>query len=296
MSICAVIVTFHPVGDISRNIAALRDQVDEIIIVDNGSGAGCKELLEALAQQPGVRIVYCQENLGIAAALNIGVKLARAAGHQWIATFDQDSKVTPGMINAMLSAYDACPDRDKVASLAPRYMDKSTGKIRGNNAGSPSHGDLPYEETLVVMTSGNLLKSSIFDAVGYFKESLFIDHVDNEFCLRCADHGYKILEVKDAALEHCIGYPTQHKFLWKNPVTSNHSALRRYYLARNSVYIYRKYFFTHPGWVLKNAYVLLRVVVLMLLLETDRGQKIGMMFRGFLHGLYGRMGKLEKQD
>lgn len=291
MSCCAIIVTFHPGAQIMENIAALRGQVDEIIIVDNGSGVDSKELLGQLARQSGLSIVYNQENLGIAAALNTGVKLAKAAGHDWIVTFDQDSKVTPGMISMMMKAYESYPEKEKVASLSPQYRDQTTGRIRGNNASSPSKETLPFAEALVVMTSGNLVKSRIFDVVGYFNEALFIDHVDNEFCLRCSVHGYKILEVKDAILEHCIGYPTQHKLLWKNPITSNHSALRRYYIARNSVYIYRKFLFTHPMWVLKNAYGLLRVVILLALFETERRQKLEMVFRGILHGLFGRMGK-----
>lgn len=291
MSCCAIIVTFHPNAGITENIAALRGQVDEIIIVDNGSGYDSKELLGQLARQPDVSIIYNQENLGIAAALNTGVKLAKAAGHDWIATFDQDSKVTPGMTSMMMKAYESYPEKEKVASLSPRYRHKVTRKVYGNSLDSPDKEVLPYAEVLVVMTSGNLIKASIFDVVGYFNEALFIDNVDSEFCLRCSVLGYKILEVKDAILEHSIGHPTQHKFLWKTPTTSNHSALRRYYIARNSIYTYRKFMFTHPMWVLKAAYGLLQVVIVLVLFEAGRKQKLAAIFRGVMHGLSGRMGK-----
>ena len=291
MSCCAIIVTFHPSAEITENIAALRGQVDEIIIVDNGSGDGSKELLGQQAQLSGVSIIYNQENLGIAAALNMGVRLAKAAGHQWIMTFDQDSKVTPGMIGVMLDAYEAYPEKEKVASMSPRYRHKQTGKVYGNSPDSPDKEVLPYAEVLMVMTSGNLIRSSIFDVVGYFNEALFIDYVDNEFCLRCSVHGYRILEVKDAFLEHSIGYPTQHKLLWKTPISSNHSALRRYYIARNSIYTYRKFMFTHPMWVLKDAYGLLKVLTVLVLFEADRKQKLAAIIRGVIHGLSGRMGK-----
>ncbi len=291
MSCCAIIVTFHPGAEITENIAALHGQVDEIIIVDNGSGDDSTELLGQLAQLSGVSIIYNQENLGIAAALNMGVRLAKAAGHQWVVTFDQDSKATPGMIGAMLDAYEAYPEKKKVASLSPRYWHKSTGEIYGNSPDAPDKEVLPYAEVLVVMTSGNLIKSSIFDVVGYFNEDLFIDYVDNEYCLRCSVHGYRILEVKNAILEHSIGYPTQHKFLWKTPIASNHSALRRYYIARNSIYTYRKFMFTHPMWMLKDAYGLLKVVAVVVLFDTNRRQKLAAIIRGVIHGLSGRMGK-----
>ena len=40
----------------------------------------------------------------------------------WVATFDQDSRVSPGFSDAMLAAYESCPFRDKVALIAPRHV------------------------------------------------------------------------------------------------------------------------------------------------------------------------------
>ena len=292
MSICAVIVSYYPTAEILENVAALIEQVDEVVIVDNGSGAATKELLVSLTDYPNMTIIYNQDNFGIAAALNIGVRHAKAAGHQWLATFDQDSKVTPGMIMMMLQVYDTYPAKEKVASLSPRYQNQSTGQIASSN---PKHLDkLPYTEVLAVITSGNLLKLSVFDAVGLFNEALFIDQVDTEFCLRCASQGYKILEVKDAILLHCIGFPVQIKVLWKIKSITNHSSLRRYYIARNSIYIYKKFALTQPAWVAHNAYVLLKVMI-MVLFEKNRREKLAAFFRGIIHGLYGRMGKYSEK-
>lgn len=290
MSICAVIVSYHPAAEIIGNVAALLNQVDEVVIVDNGSGADTKELLDKLGSYPKVSVIHNQENLGIAAALNIGVRHAKAAGHQWVATFDQDSKVTPGMIMTMLQVYDTYPEKEKVAGLSPRYQNQSTGLVSSSKLNNSSSGVLPYAEVLVVMTSGNLLKLNIFDKVGYFNESLFIDHVDSEFCLRCATQGYKILEVNNAILLHGIGIPVQHRILWKVKSTTNHSSLRRYYIARNGIYLYKKFAFTYPVWVVHNVFNLLKIMI-MVLFETNRRQKLVAIMRGVIHGLSGRMGK-----
>lgn len=291
MSICAVVVSYHPVAELIENVAALLEQVDEVVIVDNGSGVESKALLERLGGYSKVSIIYNRENLGIAAALNIGVRHAKAAGHQWVATFDQDSKVTPGMIKTMLQAYDTYPQKEKVASLSPRYQNQSTGQIATNRLKSSRDDGLRYAEVLVVMTSGSLIKTSVFDAVGYFNESLFIDHVDSEFCLRCASRGYKILEVNDAILLHCTGAPVQHKFLGKLRLTSNHSILRRYYMARNGIYVYKKFAFTYPRWVANDAYRFLKTIIMLAMFETDKRQKLAAIIRGVIHGLFGRMGK-----
>ncbi|MHB0990629.1 MAG: glycosyltransferase family 2 protein [Burkholderiales bacterium] len=291
MSICALVISYYPSVEIIGNVTALLDQVDEIIVVDNGSGAETKILLEKLADYSNVQVIYNQDNLGIAAALNIGIGHAKAIGHQWVATFDQDSKVTPEMVKTMLLAYDAYPEKEKVWGLSPRYQNQSTGQISTSRSNKTYVDNLPYAEVLVVMTSGNLIKTSVFDVVGYFNESLFIDHVDSEFCLRCSNLGYKILEVNDAILLHCIGFPVQHKILWKIKTTSNHSSLRRYYIARNGIYIYKKFIFIYPAWVIHDAYKFLKLMIMLVLFETDKKQKLSAIFKGILHGLSGKMGK-----
>ena len=292
MCICAVVVSYHPGAEIIENVTALLDQVDEVVIVDNGSGAETKELLDKLNSYPKVNIIYNEENLGIAEALNIGVKHTKAAGHQWVATFDQDSRVAPGMIRMMQSAYDAYPEKEKVAILTPRYKDKTTGCVTRNASEKVDFNKEPLSEMLIAITSGNLVKLSVFDAVGYFNKALFIDYVDIEFCLRCRLHDYKILEVYDAVLEHSLGSPTQHKFFGKISTSTNHSGLRRYYIARNRIYVYKQFAIAYPIWVSMDVYVFLKEITKLMLFERDRRTKLAAICRGIFHGFVGRMGKL----
>lgn len=292
MSVCAIVVSYHPNKEIIGNVSALIEQVDEVFVVDNDSGTVTKNLLEQIGCHSKINIIYNPENVGIAAALNIGIKHARMAGHEWVGTFDQDSKVTPGMIGSMLAVHDAYPDKDSVSSLSPRYRDRTNGSTWGSRLKYPRNKTLPYAEPLVVMTSGNLVKLAVFDVVGCFNEALFIDQVDHEFCLRCATHGYKILEVNDAILEHGLGVPTQHKFLWKTISASNHNTLRRYYIARNGIYVYKKFVFKYPVWVVKDAYAIFKEIVTLLVFESDRRQKMLAISKGIIHGISGRMGKL----
>jgi rhamnosyltransferase len=206
-------------------------------------------------------------------------------------TFDQDSKATPCMISTMLEAYEAYPEKEMVASLSPRYQDKVTGAISGSQLQGKPCKSLPYTEAALVMTSGNLLKLSIIDKVNNFNEALFIDYVDIEFCLRCRNLGYRILEVRDAVLIHNSGFPTQHRLFGKEIVASNHSALRRYYITRNAIYMYIRFIFDHPDWTIKNAIFILKVMIVMLVFENDRKRKLAAVFLGVVDGLLGKMGK-----
>ena len=67
------------------------------------------------------------QNLGIAAALNLGVKHAIGVGFDWVCTFDQDSRVSEGFIFKMLETYQQAPHPEKVALLAPSYRDRGSG-------------------------------------------------------------------------------------------------------------------------------------------------------------------------
>ncbi len=296
MSCCAVIVTFYPDSEISKNIAALYEQVDEIIIVDNGSNDKCKKILHTLSKQFGVTIIYNKENIGIAAALNIGVKLAKTHHHKWVITFDQDSKAATGMVETMLKGYDAYPDKEKISSLSPRYMNKNTGVICGSRLKGKLDKNSPYVQVDIVITSGNLIKLSVFDDVGYFKESLFIDYVDKEFCLRCSTQKFIILEIKDAILLHAVGLPTRVIFLLSRSIyTTNHSHLRRYYIVRNSIYTYKKYFMKRTFLVLIDFYYLIGNLSKAILFEKQRKKRLIAVFFGFYDGVIGKHGKCTKE-
>ncbi len=292
MSICAIVVSYHPSAEIINNISALLDQVDEVLIVDNGSGTSAKVLLGSLSCYSKVSVIYNDENIGIAAALNEGVNRARRAGHQWVATFDQDSRATPGMLASMMRAYDRYAERESVAILCPRYMDKTLGLLASYTRKSGNLITPTVAEVSAVMTSGNLVRLDVFRAVGYFNEALFIDYVDNEFCFRCVAHGYKILEVQDAILEHNLGFPVQHKFLWKTVTFSDYGPQRRYYSSRNRIWMYKKFALAYPDWVVRDINMFLKGIVLLMLFEKNRGQKLVAICRGVFHGLSGRLGKL----
>ena len=77
-NVCAVVVTYHPQSLLRSNLEQLSLQVAEVVVVDNGSGTATAELLRIIEAEFGIRVVRNGCNLGIAAALNIGIKHAIA--------------------------------------------------------------------------------------------------------------------------------------------------------------------------------------------------------------------------
>jgi rhamnosyltransferase len=287
-SVCAVVVTFYPDPDVLENLSKIKQQVQSLVVVDNGSPAASLELLRSASALLNFNLVENGENLGIAAALNTGVSWAAANSFRWVVLFDQDSAVTEGFIDTMLYAFENNHRGDRLAILVPRYIDKRSGT------------DLP---AIIVktggleaaMTSGTLMRVSTFNENGMFEEDLFIDAVDYEYSLRLRSHGYFIEECDQALLLHSPGAPRVHKFRGRYLFqTANYSPVRRYYQERNKVWVTRKYWKRFPFFCLKLFFFTSKDYVKCILAEDRKWDKFYYASMGIADGLRGRMGKLNK--
>jgi rhamnosyltransferase len=76
----AIVVTFHPRPEYSENLAKILAQVDLLIVVDNGSNEQELTQIRLASREPGFKLIENGDNLGIAAALNLGVREAQKEG------------------------------------------------------------------------------------------------------------------------------------------------------------------------------------------------------------------------
>lgn len=288
LRVCAVIVSYNPESQLIDNVCTLASQVGEIVIVDNASLPEGMQLVAEAAKQVKVTVIYNDTNLGIAAALNVGVRFALDRGYPWVMTFDQDSSAPAGFVAALLDAWQACSFRLEVALVSPRYQDRFTGRIASYATASVDGAG----EVMTTMTSGNLVRSDVFAVAGLFDESLFMDCVDHEFCLRLRRHGYRLIEARDALLEHSLGCMELHTLAGRQFKIFNHSPLRRYYNARNRILVYRRYGSRFPRWVCSDLVNFIRELGGIVIFEQLKAEKLVAVCRGITHGLLGRTGKL----
>lgn len=288
--VCAVIVSYNPEPQLLDNASALLAQVRELVIVDNGSEGQSNELLEKLSLMANTKVIRNGKNLGIAAALNLGIRHAIDLGYTWVATFDQDSSPPGEFIKRLFEAYTCCPYRDSVAVVGPRYREKHI-QPEFIRSFVKKHEHELFSSVRVTMTSGNLVKTQIFQKVGFFDEPLFIDYVDYEFCMRVRKGGWHIIEAQKALLEHTCGANTVRRVGRKVVRTSNHSALRRYYISRNRMILFRRYFKQETFWVLDDMRKCIFIEpVRVLLFERDRMAKMRATFKGLRDGILNRVG------
>ena len=78
--VCAVVVTYHPERDFPDRLCRILPQVAATFIIDNGSSDDEMNMLHGVAAQGVATLVCNRENLGVAAALNIGARRALAQG------------------------------------------------------------------------------------------------------------------------------------------------------------------------------------------------------------------------
>jgi rhamnosyltransferase len=200
----------------------------------------------------------------------------------WALLFDQDTEPTNAMVNVFAAVYKQFPDKGSLALIGANYAALRSGRIRHHIESNPVSG---WIEKKTIITSGSLLRLGIFKEIGPFRAEFFIDHVDHEYCLRARSKGFRVIMTQEPTMEHSVGAPSMHHFLWKPIRTPNHSALRQYYMMRNHIVVSREYAFKDPGWVITTLYSSLKTIFLMILFEKEKLVKMKFIILGIMDGL-----------
>lgn len=285
-AVCAIVVLFHPDAAILDRLSALAAQAGALAVVDNGStGQELAPIRAWCASGPRRVLLEHGDNLGIATALNTGIRWAGRHGFQAVALFDQDSAVTHGYMDAMLRCRQRSPWGQRLGILVPRYVDSRLG------VGIPPN--LVQEGLEAAMTSGSLVALSLFAQLGDFVDELFIDGVDYEFSLRVRAAGFVIAECPEAVLQHSPGEPRVVSFRGRRLYqTANYSPARRYYQERNKIWITRRYLRRFPVFCAKLFLFSTKDFVKILIAEKNSATKARFFLRGVWDGIRERMGRL----
>jgi len=285
--VCAIVVTYHPDSDAPARIGRVLRQVGALVVVDNGSDEAELTTLRALAANPLVTLVLNSANLGVARALNIGIQRALTLGFTWALLLDQDSGIDDDMVPTLFSVHAAYPDRDRLAVIGAGFRDVNL-PLQGPNAETPGDG---WDEAESVITSGSLISLKVHAVVGAFRDEFFIDYVDTEYCFRARAKGFRVIRTRKPIMSHAIGAITRHNVLWMNKWTFNHSAERRYYIARNDTVLLREYGHYVLGlWALKSFGRCVRLCKRIALYEQMKTRKIAAVAQGWWDGVRGHMG------
>ncbi|HEY0216256.1 MAG TPA: glycosyltransferase [Cellulomonas sp.] len=277
-TVAAVVTAFRPDARLREVVRSAAEQADVVVVVDNTPlGEPGTDALPEVATH--ARVLRPGTNLGLAAALNLGV--ADAGRSDAVLLLDQDSVLPDGLVAALTArlAADptigvACPlpwDADADRPLDPRATHR------------PELADLP-----VAITSGMLVRRAALDGAGSFREDFFVDCVDQDFCLRVRRAGWRVVQDARVRLPHSLG---ETRWRGVGPLrlrSTSHPTWRLYWTARNGTVLARESWRREPVWAATSLALQTYVAVTVLLFEPPRLRRLRTLAHGARDGWAGR--------
>ena len=292
--IYAVIITYNPeIQLLDLEFTSISTQVDHIIYVDNGS-KNSQEVEVWASDKENASFVWLNDNKGLGAAQNVGIRHALEDGASHIILFDQDTVVDNDFVTSLLEAEkSAIKDGLNVALTGPVYRSYDDfaypvcsveeGKLVRISQNSIDG----YRLVTHIIASGSLIRREVFLQVGMMREDLFLGYIDFEYCFRAARYGFHCIVTNKACMRHQMG---NNQIVIHGRKIGVYSPFRRYFDCRNTLLIQKDK--TFPK-VIRNYYLKLVFgkFIISLLYGPQRWKQLRYCLMGFYDGLLGRVGK-----
>ena len=180
------------VADAVESVLAQTEPRVEAIVVDDASPDASARVLEPLLANPRVRLLRHEENRGIAAARNTGIRASRA---EFIGFLDQDDLWLPDKTERQLAVFDS-HGSDIGLVLSPvdtQDMDGTPLRVLQSMRPPERLAEMSRTDALRALYRGNfvttasvLVRRSCFDELGLLDEAVRGGSDDYEFWLRLA--------------------------------------------------------------------------------------------------------------
>jgi len=196
-----VVLSWEGRADTLRCLEALLPALgpgDAAILCDNGSTDGTADAVAAA--HPGVEVIRNGANLGFAGGNGPGMRRALDRGFRWVMLLNNDARVGPGAIDALLAFAESRPeggafqplllseaDPARIDSLGIRVT-RSPG-ARDDGMGAPSSAaPAAPREIFGACAAAALYRGEALRAAGLLDRDLFVlfEDVDLAFRLRAA--------------------------------------------------------------------------------------------------------------
>ena len=290
-SVTAVITTYNCYTSIERTILAVANQVGRVIIVDNGSEPETLDAIRSAIERN--RLQTCEllpqgRNLGIGAAMNIGVRAALATGAEYVLTLDDDTEVSPGAVARLVRCF-MDHEAEQVAIVWAHWV----GEINFPQTGLREE-DAPRSVERIP-TSGCMIRREVFVSVGMYREDYFLDFTSYEYCDRIIGAGWQVLICPAATVFHRSGDEVLRKFFGRTFVVTNYPAERLFLLCRNGFVLYL--WERRSGRQLRQHCLAVAVTfVKSILYEREKSRKVSAIIHGSVEGLLGNLGPPSRRD
>ncbi len=299
MNISAVIVTYNP--DLTVLEGLIRNIISSVkcaVLSDNGS-KNIDQIKSLSSLFENIVIIELGDNMGIGYAQNRGIETVfKDENVEGVLLFDHDSNPSQNMVYELGSAYDKMIKQGyKIGAVGPVYIDPRTQNHYPISVFSgfslikkyPISGDNNPISASFLIASGSLIPRTTYEKVGGMREDFFIDYIDIEWSFRATHNGFPSYAIPSAKMVHQVGDDRLKMF---GREISIHSPLRRYYLARNSVFMVKIGYIDWRYKVREVFYSFSRVFVF-LLFVNKRATYLRYIIKGWSDGFKGKYGKID---
>lgn len=214
-SVCAFVLTRDRkvlLVECLRGLLAQTRPVARVVVLDNASSDGTRQLLEAegLLEEPRVRYVRSEVNTGGSGGFRTGVKLCLEEQADWIWLMDDDAEPAPDALERLLAAPVADDPETAVLCTAVVHPD---GRVDGQHRcslgrfvlplGSEAYAPGAYADVDCASFVGFCVRAGVARAIGPVKAEFFLGYDDAEWSLRARAHG-RLRLVPESRIVHKI--------------------------------------------------------------------------------------------
>jgi rhamnosyltransferase len=277
--IFALVTAYQPDGRLAAVVESALASCASVTVADNTPGD--QPSMADKLDDPRVRVLRSGRNLGLAAALNLG--LAGLPEDAWAVLFlDQDSVLPPNLVEQLAARLDDA----SIGAVGPGPVDAEKGGHYETFA--KLHGELADRYSII--TSGMLVRRTAFSALPgpAFREDFFVDCVDIDFCLRLRRTGARVVRDRGLLLPHSIGDGRDHRLGPFTVRVLHYAAWRHYWVARNGIVLTREHGLRAPGFAVINLLFMARWLAATAAFEPKRRSHVPAILRGLRDGLTGR--------
>jgi len=204
MRLCAIIPTYNNPATIGEVVARVREHIKDVVVVDDGSAAPARQVLEQLASTGRCQVVWRAENGGKGAAVKTGLAWAHDHSFDYALQIDADLQHDPSKIPELVASVAA---GNNTLVLAKPVFDSTApkGRLRarkitvffamvetlGRKVGDPLCGFrvYPVETALRVKARGDAMDFDPEIAVRLAWAGCDIVHVPTPVIYRTAEQG-----------------------------------------------------------------------------------------------------------
>lgn len=239
IEVSVVVPNYNGIKFMEACLKALKEQENapefEIIVVDNGSTDGSREVAESYHD---VQIVSLEKNYGFCRAVNEGIKASKAP---YVILLNNDTRVFPDFVKALYHRITGDTNIFSVSSMMiqakqPEFIDDAGDFYCALGWAYAKGKDKPiadYEHTYPITAAcggASIYRKQVFDTIGYFDEAHFAYLEDIDVGYRARLYGYQNVYEPKARVYHEGSGASGSRY---NEFKVTHSS-------RNSIYIIRK--------------------------------------------------------